>query len=56
MLARIAIDRSPWSSSTASPVSRSVATALNGVGRWSKLVVLLNGSVSWRKVSWSFCP
>ena len=56
MLARMAIDRSPRSRSTASPVSKSVATARNGVGSRSKFVVLLNGRVSWRRVSCSFCP
>ena len=37
MLARSAAARSPWSSTTAWPVSMSVATARNGVGRPSKV-------------------
>ena len=37
MLARIAVARSPLSSTTISPVTMSVATARNGIGRWSKL-------------------
>ena len=56
MLARMAIARSPLSITTALPVSKSVATARNGVGSKSKSVLLLNGSVSWRSVSCSFCP
>ena len=38
MLARSAVTRSPLPSTTASPVSRSVATARKRVGRWSKSV------------------
>ena len=56
MLARMAMARSPLSSSTALPVSKSVATARNGVGSKSNSVLLLNGKVSWRSVSCSFCP
>ena len=41
---------------TLSPVSRSVATARNGVGRSSKLLRRATGSVSRRNVSVSFCP
>ena len=37
MLARMAAARSPWSSTTALPVSMSVATARNGVGSPSKV-------------------
>ena len=36
MLARRTVTRSPWPSTTRSPVSRSVASARNGVGNWSK--------------------
>ena len=36
MLARIACARLPWSSTTASPVSMSVATARNGIGSFEK--------------------
>ena len=56
MLARMAMARSPLSSRTAEPVSKSVATARNGVGSRSKFVLLLNGKVNCRSVSCSFCP
>ncbi len=56
MLARIASARSPRSRITALPVSKSVATARNGVGRRSKLATLPYGSVKRRRVSSSFWP
>ena len=37
MLARMAVARSPFSSTTMSPFSMSVATARYGIGSWSKL-------------------
>ncbi len=46
MLARIARDRLPRSSTTFSPVTRSVATARNGIGRSSKRSIPADGSVS----------
>ncbi len=56
MLARMALVRSPSFMMTVSPVSRSVATARNGVGSSSKFVTLATGSVSRRNVWLSFCP
>ena len=38
MLARMAVARSPFSSTTILPVTMSVATARKGIGSWSKSV------------------
>ena len=56
MLARIADVRSPRSSTTRSPVSRSAATARNGVGSSSKSSTVATGSVSRRSVCVSRWP
>ena len=55
-LARMAVVRSPEPITTLSPVSRSVATARNGVGSSSKLLMRATGSVSRRSVCVSLCP
>ena len=49
MLARIARDRLPRESTTASPVSMSAATARNGIGSLSKSPTSTACCVSWRK-------
>ena len=49
-LARIALVRSPEPMTTVSPLSRSVATARNGVGSWSKSLMRATGSVSRRSI------
>ncbi len=56
MLARIADVRSPFSSTMRSPVSRSAATARNGVGSASKSSMAATGSVLSRSVCVSFWP
>ena len=55
-LARSALTRSPRPSTTASPVSRSVATARKRVGRRSKSSMRPTGSVSLRSIWVSFWP
>ena len=49
MLARIAWDRLPWSSTTCWPVSMSVAIALNGIGSFRKSVTPKAGVAIARK-------
>ena len=55
-LACSAVVRSPSCITTASPVSRSVATARNGVGNWSKSVTPATCRVFWRSSCVSFWP
>ena len=55
-LARIALVRSPEPMTTASPLSRSVATARNGVGSRSKSLIRATGSVSRRSICVSPWP
>ena len=56
MLARSTVARSPERSTTGSPVSRSVASARNGVGSWSKSCWSPMRSVAVRSTCVIFCP